>query len=770
MIRGKYIVLEGPGGTGKSAQLNELAKRFAAAKLPYRTFREPDSQSDLTARAIRQLTQDPSYPMNTRTETLLYNAARSQSLQVIKQSLNEGINCIVDRSFLTTLAIQYYGRGDIEDYSKINEIIDFAVDGVYPDLCIVFDAPANILKERLNQRDGGERFDQLDINFLEKVRAGYLWEAKQRNYPVIFATDSIENISDEVWNIVANTLAIREAKANESITEPVSIKEIINEKKQEISTTIKTEENDYLEKIEDKLSITESGKEYLDKILTNSTGDVYVFNDSVSPITVAAAMARLSRRSDDLRITLLDEFVGKMGKDDNLLKRIITAYGDDSVQQLAGIHLVVENASNLLTKKLEWGRLAAYLEQSTRYIFYDEKDKNGRYRYLIPTSLKGELKKEYISTMDKIFDNYSFMVRKLTDYVRENSSTPENERDIAWKGATKAQACDAARNVLPVATLSTVGIYISGQSLESLIYHLWSDELPEANKKGDEILTEARKVIPMFLERADKPERGGAFVAYRAENIKNIKRLANELLPESFVSGEYKEVTLSNYFPKNELDLTADMLYSSSDRSLEEIKQIVDKLPYDKKLEIFNTYIGDRLNRRHRPGRALEKAYYSWDIVCDFGIFRDLQRHRMVADLEWQNLSPRFGYSVPKLIEDADLVDQFEECFDLSLSLFSKMHSVSPVEAQYATLMGHRMRWKITYNAREAMHFHELRTAPQGHPEYRRIVKIMHDELSNVHPLLAESMKFVNKDEDPELTRLAAEKYTQYKLEKLNKK
>ena len=189
MIRGKYIVLEGPGGTGKSAQLNELAKRFAAAKLPYRTFREPDSQSDLTARAIRQLTQDPSYPMNTRTETLLYNAARSQSLQVIKQSLNEGINCIVDRSFLTTLAIQYYGRGDIEDYSKINEIIDFAVDGVYPDLCIVFDAPANILKERLNQRDGGERFDQLDINFLEKVRTGYLWEAKQRNYPVIFATD-----------------------------------------------------------------------------------------------------------------------------------------------------------------------------------------------------------------------------------------------------------------------------------------------------------------------------------------------------------------------------------------------------------------------------------------------------------------------------------------------------------------------------------------------------------------------------------------------------
>jgi len=767
MQKGKYIVLEGPGGTGKSSQILELSKRFQAAKLPFRIFREPDSQSDLTARAIRQLTQDPHYPMNTRTETLLYNAARSQSLQVIKTSIEEGINCIVDRSFLTTLAIQYYGRGDVDDYQKINQIIDFAVDGMYPDLCIVLDAPTKILKERLNERDGGERFDQLDLAFLERVRSGYLWEAEQRKYPVVFTINSIEDVANEIWNLVAKTLAIRDTK-NENISEPTSIKEIIKEKKEEL--TEQSNEGELLTKIDGKMKITQDGKAFLDNILTDSSGDVYVFNDKISPITVAAAMARLSRRFDDLRVTLLDEFAGKMGKDNSLLRRIITAYGDDSVQQLAGIHLVVENASNLLTKKLEWGRLAAYLEQSTRYIFYDEKDENGNYRYIVPESLNGDLKDKYISIMDKIFDNYSVIVKKLTDHVRNNSKVPDEERDIAWKGATKAQACDAARNLLPVATLSTVGIYISGQSLESLIYHLWSDELPEANTKGDQILKEARKVIPMFLERADKPERGGAFVAYRAENMKNIKKLARELLPETFSAGEYKEVTLNNYFPKNELDLAADMLYSESDRSLEEIKNIVDELPYDEKIKIFNTYIGERLNRRHRPGRALEKAYYSYDIVCDFGIFRDLQRHRMVSDLDWQTLSPRFGYSVPELIEEAGLVDLFEDCFVLSLSLYSEMLADGKeTEAQYATLMGHRMRWKITYNAREAMHFHELRTAPQGHPEYRRIVKIMHDELAKVHPILAESMKFVNKDEDPELTRLAAERYTQFKLKKLNK-
>jgi dTMP kinase len=152
MTKGKYIVLEGPEGVGKTTQLDELARRLRTAGLPVRTLREPDSQSDLTARAIRQLTQDPHYPMNSRTEVLLYNAARSQSLQVIKKSIDDGVVCLVDRNYLTTLAIQYYGRGDVPDYDTINNIIGFAVNGVEPDLCIVLDAPVNVLHERLAGR------------------------------------------------------------------------------------------------------------------------------------------------------------------------------------------------------------------------------------------------------------------------------------------------------------------------------------------------------------------------------------------------------------------------------------------------------------------------------------------------------------------------------------------------------------------------------------------------------------------------------------------
>lgn len=777
MTRGRYIVLEGPEGVGKTTQINELARRLQAAGLPVRMLREPDSQSDLTARAIRQLTQDPRYPMNTRTEVLLYNAARSQSLQIIKQSVEHGVICIVDRNYLTTLAIQYYGRGDVPDYDTINSIINFAVDGVEPDLCIVLDAPVEALKERAHKRGAGERFDNLDAAFLERVRAGYLWEAKQRNLPVVFATDDSATVSDAIWKLVSASLSNREGAPVVQVSAPTSVAEIISERTApapesappivDVSDVLKNEV--YTVKNQDgSYSMTDAGRAYLDKAVTTVDGNVYSFTDQLSPVTIAAAMARLSRRGDDMRITILDEFAGKLGKDEKLLERVITAYGDDSVQQLGGLHVVVENASNILTKKLEWGRLAAYLEQSTRYIYFDQKDKDGKYRYHIPQNLKPAIKKQYVEAMDAIFDQYSTMVRELTDYVRTNSSTPKAERDIAWQGATRAQACDAVRAVLPVATTSTVGIFASGQALESLIMHLQSDELPEARKVGDELLHEARKIIPTFLERADKPERGGAQVAYRANTYKAVKELAKEYLPNNHASAPIKSVSLNDFWPKNELLLVPDMLYEHSSLPLEELQAEVSSWSYDKKISVFKAYMGERLNRRHRPGRALEKAHYSWDLVCDYGIFRDLQRHRMVDDLNWQFLTPRYGYEVPKLIEDAGLTDQFEACFDVSLKLYSLLQQAGyQLEAQYATLLGHRMRWKITYNAREAFHLHELRTSPQGHPGYRKLVLEMHEKLAEVHPLLAESMKFVNTAEDEELTRLAAERYTQFKLSQM---
>ncbi len=778
MTRGKYIVLEGPEGVGKTTQLQELARRLQAAGLPVRTLREPDSQSDLTARAIRQLTQDPRYPMNTRTEVLLYNAARAQSLQIIRRSVEQGVICLVDRNYLTTLAIQYYGRGDIPDYQTINSIISFAVGGIEPDLCIVLDAPVAMLKERLSGRYQGERFDNLDEAFLERVRAGYLWEAKQRNLPVVFATDSAEMVADNIWKLVADNLALREA--SKAVAAPVAVKDIIAEKQlppheppiaitEEPTAEAIDPDQPLVKKTENGFVITEAGKTYLSKAVTNTEGNVYAFTDVLSPATIAAAMARLSRRGDDMRITILDEFANKADKDAQLLQRVITAYGDDSVQQLGGLHMVVENASMLLMKKLEWGRLAAYLEQSTRYIYFDQKDQAGKYRYVVPRGLKPPIKKQYIKAMDTIFELYSTIVHRLTDHVMATSKTPQAERDSAWKMAVRAQACDAARGALPLAIKATVGIFASGQALESLIMHLLSDELPEAQKTGQNLLTEARKIIPMFLERADKPERGGATIAYRANTTRAMRKLAKEKLAESYSESSTQPLTLVDFWPKNELLIVADLLYEHSNLPLEQIQSIANNWSYAEKAAVIKTYIGERLNRRHKPGRALEKVHYSWDIVSEWATFKDLQRHRMVDDLEWQAFTPRYGYHVPALVEDAGLVEQFEACFDVSLKLHSLLQQEGYLlEAQYATLQGHKMRWKVTYNAREAFHLHELRTSPQGHPAYRKLVQQMHEKLAEVHPLLAEGMKFVNQDEDPELTRLAAERYTQFKLEQLD--
>lgn len=800
MTRGKYIVIEGAEGVGKTTMVTMLAARLQSMQIPVRIMREPDSQNDLTARMIRRLTLDPRFPTTTRTEVLLFNAARSQSLNVIRAAVQNGVSCLVDRSYLTTLANQYYGRGDITEYERINEIINFAVGDMQPDLMLVLDAPVPTIRERIKHRPTHGRFSEMDEAFYERVRAGYLWEAKQRNLPVVYATDGPDEVFEQVWHYASDLYTERP----DSTGTVQSVKEVLEHKaaatleppilsapalpteadavtplpaldtepgEQAIQAPAAPDDQPWTEKQPNGATIvTSAGQQVLRQYITNTEGQTYGFTGAISPITIAAAMARLSRRGDDMRVTLLEEFIGKEDKDSQLLHRVITAYGDDSVQQLAGQHFVFEGASILLTKKLEWGRLASYLEQSTRYIYFDQKDENGHYRYYIPPELRGKIRSQYIRTMNQIFDLYSDMVKELTDYIRKNSSTPKAEQDAAWRSATKAQACDAVRDCLPLATKATVGMFASGQALESLIMHLLSDELPEAKTAGQSLLDEARKIMPVFLERADKPDRGGATIAYRANTYTKVRELAQELLPPQHATAAPAPVTLTSYTPHNELEIVADILYEHTDLPLQELQRQVQTWPYEQKVAVFRTYVGERLNRRHRPGRALEKIHYSFDLVAKYGAFKDLQRHRMVDALEWQEFTPRLGYDVPKLVEQAGLSEAFERCFDLSLELHSALQAArGPLIAQYATLHGHNVRWKVTMNAREAFQMLELRSSPQGHPAYRKLAQQMHARIAEVHPLTADAMVFMNQGEDAELARLAAERYTQYKLEQLDK-
>jgi len=514
--------------------------------------------------------------------------------------------------------------------------------------------------------------------------------------------------------------------------------------------------------------ITPEGKEYLRERVTDIDGEVYFFHGKASPMVTAAAMARLSRSPLDLRELILDEFA-MTGDEDatSLIQRVVTAYGDDSVQQLVGQHFVVEGASNLLTKKLEWGRFGAYLEQSTRYIFFDRKDREGKYKYFVPENLDTETSLIYTSTLDQIFDTYSEMVRSLTDYMRRTRTKPDELDENGWKATTRAQACDAIRPVLPVATKSTVGIFESSQATENMVIRLLSDKLIEAQKIGGLILREARKVMPAFYERTDQVDRGSATSGYLYNNRENIRDLAINLTDKEDVPNE--PVELLDFTPKNELDIVPDILFSESEISTKGLQRVIEQLTPEKQNEILKTYIGNRLNRRHRPGRAMEFPHYKFEITADYGTFRDLQRHRVVDGFEWQRLTTNYGYDIPELVKEAGMTDSFIKCFELSEKLYEYLQSRNLIEeSQYATLLGHKMRYRFMINAREAFHLLELRTSPQGHPGYRKIALKMHELIAEKHPIIAEGMIFINKGEDPEFTRLAAELGTQHKLSRLD--
>lgn len=767
--RGLFIVIEGSDGSGKATQVKMLVDRLRSEGYNVETldFPQYDEPSSYFVTEYLNGKYGGTNDVGPYTASLFYALDRYAAAPRIKQALAEGNIVIANRFTGSNMAHQgtkFETPEERRGYFMWLDAIEFKMLEIpRPDLSVVLRVPADISQKLVDQKS--ERsyttkkrdIHEDDLKHLERAVEVFddLCRLFSDDFKALDCTRKgailpISTIGDLVWETLAPLLPKKGKLPLKKVSSNLN------------------DANPYISKNKHGFTITNEGKAELAKYITSVDDNVYAFSDELHPVTIAAAMARLSRRGDDMRVTLLDEFIGKTGKDDALLKRVITAYGDDSVQQLVGQHVVVEGASNLLTKKLEWGRLASYLEQSTRYIFFDQKDELGNYKYVTPEYLSKDIKSQYVTTMDAIFDLYSSLVRNLTDYIRRGSTVPESEQDGAWLSATRAQACDAARAVLPVATKSTVGIFASGQALESLIMHLLADSLPEAKQTGQKLLNESRKILSTFLERADKPDRGGAWQAYKAETATQVEMLTNQYLSPTYRQvNSHELVSLTNYWPRNELEIVPDILYEHAHGSLDDIRTEVESWPYNQKLKVLTTFIGERLNRRQRPGRALEQVHYSWDFLCDYGIFRDLQRHRMVDDLAWQQLTPRYGYEVPQLIEEAGLTNIFEECFDLSLKLYSILQDAGyKLEAQYATLLGHKMRWKVTTNAREAYQLIELRSAPQGHPGYRKLAQLMHQKICEVHPLIGEGMRFVNKDEDPHLSRLAAERYTQYKLNK----
>lgn len=513
----------------------------------------------------------------------------------------------------------------------------------------------------------------------------------------------------------------------------------------------------------------------LERFFTNTTEPVFGLMN-LPEVVKGALFARYSRSPKSVRRLFLDEFydapevgiaavAGKIEGDDERIKmqraeelynRVFTQYGDDSVAQLGGVHLACEQASNILTKVLEWGRLAAYLEQSTRYMFYDQR-LGDRYRYLVPPEVAASpLAGDYSDTMERLFDAYAGLTKRLTAYYESLFPKSDTDSDFVYRSTIRARVCDDLRGLLPAATLSNVGIYGTGQAYEMLLLRMRASPLAEVRQVADRMLIELRKLIPAFLVRVDLPERGGAWSRYLDEAVDRMRAVAAEFaepIPER------PEVTLVEWDAEAETKVAAAALYAYSDLPDDRLLEIARRMSPAERLKVIAAYVGDRGNRRHKPGRGMERVGYRFDVLCDYGIFRDLQRHRMLT-LEWQRLGILHGYTVPESIGDVGAEGVWHDAMERASTLHGAlMSSLGPELAQYSVPFAYRIRFFMHLNAREAFHLLELRTAEGGHPDYRRVCQEMHRLIRDQagHRAIADAMRFVDHG-DHGLGRLATER------------
>lgn len=518
-------------------------------------------------------------------------------------------------------------------------------------------------------------------------------------------------------------------------------------------------------------------RETLGRFFTSLDQPVFALTD-LPEVVKGALFARYSRTTKSLRRLFLDEFAEDVGEGgqvsaagvaraERLYDNVFVEYGDDSVAQLGAVHLACEQASQLLAKALEWGRLAAYLEQSTRYMRYDDKP-GGRWRATIPAEIEGTpVEGSFTAFLDLVFETYGRMFDPLYAFFTERFPKQVGDSDFVYRSTITAKTCDTLRLLLPTATRSNLGIFATGQSYEHLLMRLAAHPLAEMREYGELMGTELKKVIPAFLKRVDQEDRGVAWTRYWRDTREKVDQLAGRLLLGEG-SEVRDEVTLVDFDPDGELKVTAAVLYSASDLPDDQLLDLARKMSPEDRAQLLTASVGTRTNRRHKPGRAWERTDYRFDIVCDYGAFRDLQRHRPLT-VEWQRLSPSLGAETPVAVDEAGLRGDWDRVLDASAQTYQDLCAAGQLEAaQYAVSMAFKIRFVMQMNAREAMHLTELRSSPQGHPTYRRVAQAMHSQIARVHPAIGAAFTHMSY-EDVDLERLEAERRTEAKRKALGR-
>ena len=519
------------------------------------------------------------------------------------------------------------------------------------------------------------------------------------------------------------------------------------------------------------------------------------------PQEVAGALfSRYSRSTKSLRRTFLDEFLGdpELGLDDLLgdqsaasddsaalkkarafYERVLVGYGDDSVAQLGGAHVACENISNVAAKLLEDARIGiAPLEKSTRYVRFDQKDAAGNYLfYREPKIMASRHGDAYLEVMNLLFETYSRQMEPMlasiakalpieqlevrdptTGKALPYADAKHDDRlrrwaETAYRATVRAHACDVLRSYLPAATLTNVGMFGVGQAFEYLISKFYSHELTEAKELGGAMHGELNQLIPSFVKRAQLNQYLVGITAAAkalAANDTHIPRADTK-----------EPVALIDYDTQAEEKIVAAILYSHSRQPLAQLRELAGKLGADERGKIFDEYFSTRRHRRDKLSRAFENVYYTFDILGNLGLYRDLHRHRILTQ-ERQDFTTVHGYDTPPEIEEAGFKNEFDDCMKRAADLYGRIYRDLPCQAQYVVPFAFKIRWYMKMNLREAVHMCELRTMPQGHPDYRFICQEMWRKVQSVHPTLAKSGKFMDWQKY-RMGRLQSEMRTEFK-------
>jgi len=531
-------------------------------------------------------------------------------------------------------------------------------------------------------------------------------------------------------------------------------------------------------------------KKILSSHFSNSDGNVFAI---ITPKQVdrGALMSRYSRTDKSMRRIFLDEFLKNKNRGEEFYDRVLLEYGDDSVAELGESQIAIEGLSNIAVKKIEDRRIGlSYLEKSSRYVAWNKKI-NGVYRfYRDPVLMKSRFADAYLDTCNFSFDVYSKNIEPMINYVREKYpiekyffkdsrdgkekpfSKLKTESDIksatmVYKGSTKAKALDILRGLLPASTLTNVGITGNGRAFEYLLTILSSSSLDEERNLAVKIKKELDSTIKAFVRRSDD-KYGRAFQSY----LKQVKKtsqsiVAKEIRAKKTTGAMIKLVDWES--EKNAIDkiVTGIMYEHSPSTSYQNILLQVKKLSKEKKVKIIKALANIRQNRRHRPGRAFENVYYTFDMLNNFGMFRDFHRHRALT-LERQLLTTDHGYNTPNEIKILGIDKEYKECMDKTKETFEKIRKKNPEQGQYVVNFAYNYPYFMKFNLREACHLIELRTVPQGHIDYRRVAQQMYKQINKAHPNLSQIMKFVDLKEY-DLERFESEKRTEEKRKKLKK-